>query len=75
MDSSSGLVLNVDTVDKREAKRKSPNMEREGLRRCLSQVQQHCSVTEIATDASTSVAKVIGTKLIVMIVRMEIILD
>ena len=60
MDSGSGLVLNLETVDKREVQGKSPNMEREGLRRCLAKVQERCTVSELATDASTSVAKVLG---------------
>jgi hypothetical protein len=60
MDLGSNLVLNLETVDKREVQGKSPNMEREGLRRCLMRIQKETMVHEIATDASTSVAKVIG---------------
>ena len=46
-------------MDKTEVQRKSSNMEREGLSRCLAKVQKRCTVSELATDASTSVAKVL----------------
>ena len=60
MDTATEKVVHTCTVDKREVRGKSPNMEREALFRGLVSVTQHISVTEVVTDASTSVKKMLG---------------
>ena len=60
MDTDTHLVLHSVTVDKREVGGKSPNMEREALFRCLTQLTKHVQVKEIVTDASTSVKAMLG---------------
>ena len=60
MDTDTQLVLHTITVDKREVGGKSPNMEREALFRCLTQLTKHIQVKEIVTDASTSVKVLLG---------------
>ena len=60
MDTATEMVVQTSTVDKREVGGKSPNMEREALFRSLTAVTQHVTVTEVVTDASTSVKKMLG---------------
>lgn len=62
MDTATELVVHTNAVDKREVGGKSPNMEREGLFRGLTEVTgaQNLKVREIVTDASTSVKTMLG---------------
>lgn len=61
MDNETGQILHVETVDKREVNLQSPNMEREALRRCLQFLtSQNITVTELVTDASSAIRKMLG---------------
>lgn len=39
---------------------KSPNMEREGLRRALHSLDTRANVTEVTTDAAPAIMKMLG---------------
>ena len=61
MDNETGQIIHVKIVDKRELDLQSPNMEREALKRCLSFLQtENISVTELITDALSSIRKMLG---------------
>ena len=60
MESSKNIILNSETVDKREVQNKSPNMEREAVHRALNNIQGKVKVLEITTDCSTAVTKMLG---------------
>ena len=60
MESSKNIILNSETVDKREVQNKSPNMERETVHRALNNIQGKVKVFEITTDCSTAVTKTLG---------------
>lgn len=48
-------------VDKREAERKSPNMEKIGLERCLQQLRNaNLQPKELVTDAHTVIASMMS---------------
>ena len=73
MDSESGTILHFETVDKREVNFKSPNMELEGLKRCLLFLQSHCiKVSEITTDASTSIISFLGKSLVKIVLHVHV---
>ena len=56
MESTDNLILHSVTIDKQEVQLKSPNMEQIGLLQCLKyRTERNVNVTEIVTDASTSV--------------------
>ena len=50
----------MEVIDKRQVKLQSPNMENYGLTRSLDFLLKHVTVTEVITDASTSVHKTLG---------------
>ena len=60
MESSKNIILNSETVDKREVQNKSPNMEWEAVHRALNHIQGKVKVFEITTDCSTAVTKMLG---------------
>ena len=54
-------ILHFFNMDKRDVGLHSPNMEREGLIRCLDfLIQSGLTIKEVVTDSSTSVAKTLG---------------
>ena len=54
-------ILHFVNIDKRDVGLHSPNMEREGLIRCLDfLIQSGLKISEVVTDSSTSVAKTLG---------------
>ena len=56
------MILHVQTVDKREVRLQSPNMEREAFLRGMAfLIDNQLDVAEIVTDASSSVRKSLGT--------------
>lgn len=58
MEATDNQILNV---DKREVGLQSPNMEREGMVRCLNfLLSTGMKISEVVTDSSTSVAKTLG---------------
>jgi len=54
--------VHTEVIDKREVKLKSPNMENEGM---LDFLLQHVTVSEVITDASTSVHKTLGNPILI----------
>ena len=61
MESESGTILHFETVDKQEVNFKLPNMELEGLKQRLLFLRSHgVKVSEITTDASTSIILFLG---------------
>ena len=61
MVSDTNHILHFENIDKREVALRSPNMEREGMRRCLDfLLAKGLTVEELITDASSSVAKMLG---------------
>lgn len=53
-------ILHMEIIDKREVQLKSPNMEREALKRSLDYLCTCVNVKELVTDASTSVIKLLS---------------
>ena len=50
-------ILHFENVDKEEVHHRSPNMEREGIVRCLNfLISKGMAITELVTDSSSSVA-------------------
>ena len=62
MMSDTNHILHFENIDKREVGLRSPNMEREGMSRCLNfLITKGLTVEELITDASSSVAKILGS--------------
>ena len=55
MELISNVVLHIEVLDKRETGGISTNMEREGLTRTLTHLMKCLDISEITTDASTSI--------------------
>ena len=68
MDIDTDKILHTITVDKREVALQSPNMEREAMKRALDFIAG-CDITveELVTDASSSVRKILGIFVIIVI--------
>ena len=60
LDCTSGLVMHCEVVDKRETGLKSTNMERMRLYRSLMYLKDKCRVSELTTDASTTIIAFMG---------------
>ena len=68
MDIDSEKILHTVTVDKHEVGLQSPNMEREAMKRAIDFiVKSDIAVEELVTDASSSVRKMLGMFVIVVI--------
>jgi len=62
MDSDNNRILHVETVDKRDVGLKSPNMEVEAFKRAMKYLtDRSIKITEVVTDASTSVKSITGS--------------
>ena len=61
MDHDTNKILHVETVDKREVRLQSPNMEREAFMRSMTHILEFLQCPEVITDASSSIRKIIGT--------------
>ena len=59
MEQFSSMIVDLEIVDKRETKGISTNMETEGLRRLLLKLKDLVNISEIITDASSSVQTLI----------------
>ena len=57
MDLVSNVIVDIETLDKRETGGVSTNMEREGLTRILLRLMKSLDISEITTDASSSIMK------------------
>ena len=63
MDIDSNRILHMVIVDKREVHLQSPNMEKEGVERAISYIHgQDINITELVTDASSSVRKMLSMR-------------
>ena len=61
MENSQNQTLHFENIDKRQVGLQSPNMEREGMIRCLEFLISHgLKINEVVTDLSTSVTKTLG---------------
>ena len=61
METDHNQILHFENIDKHEVGLHSPNMEREGLIRCLNfLISNGVQIKEVVTDSSTSVAKILG---------------
>ena len=60
MEVSSQYILQVQIVVKRHVALVSSNMELEGLKRSLKNVQEDLNIVELVTDASSSVKNLLG---------------
>lgn len=68
MESEKNLILHFENIDKREVGLRSPNMEREGMTRCLDFLMaKGMEVVELITDSSSSVAKTLGMLMVIII--------
>ena len=61
MEQFTSVLMDLEVLDKRETRGISPNMEREGLKRLLLRLMDKISISEIATDASSSIIKCVDT--------------
>lgn len=68
MDHDTNKILHVETVDKREVRLQSPNMEREAFTRSMAHIQQFVHCPEVITDASSSIRKIIGKFIVFAVV-------
>eukprot|EP00112_Aurelia_sp_Birch-Aquarium-sp1_P013397 Seg2842.5 transcript_id=Seg2842.5/GoldUCD/mRNA.D3Y31 product="hypothetical protein" protein_id=Seg2842.5/GoldUCD/D3Y31 len=57
MEQLTGIILDIEILDRRETGGHSPNMEREGLTRLLEKLMKICDISEVVTDASSSIIK------------------
>ncbi|EDO29014.1 predicted protein [Nematostella vectensis] len=60
MEIVTGYIIEVEIMDKRHVNMKSATMERKALDNALSRVKKVLSVTEVCTDASSSIKKMIA---------------
>ena len=61
MEQFTSALIDLEVLEKRETGGISPNMEREGLKRLLMRLMDKISISEIATDASSSIIKCVET--------------
>ena len=57
MEHVTGVLVDLEVLDRRETGGHSPNMEREGLSRLLLRLMSQIDVSEVVTDASSSIIK------------------
>jgi len=53
-------IIHIECLDKREVGGKSPNMEREALKRAINYLKNVINLKEVVTDASSSGIKMMG---------------
>lgn len=54
-------IVHLECMDKREVGGKSPNMEKEALKRSIEKLKLLVNLKEVVTDASSSIIKMMGT--------------
>eukprot|EP00795_Rhopilema_esculentum_P007938 gene7938-13828_t len=57
MEQLTGIIIDLEVLDRRKTGGHSPNMEREGLTRLLERLMKTFSLSEVVTDASSSIIK------------------
>jgi len=60
MEVTTNYILEIEIRDKRHVGLSSTNMEKEALKNALSRLSAALNVVEVATDASSSIKKLIG---------------
>ena len=60
MELNSNYIIHIEVLDKRHVDLVSTDMEREGIKRSLNKLRKDFHVTELVTDACTSVKKLLG---------------
>ena len=61
MDMNPHKILHIETVDKREVKLQSPNMEHKAFVDSIEHISSQLTCSEVVTDASSSIRKTMGT--------------
>lgn len=59
MEHATNVIVDFEVVDSRETGGNSVNMEREGLRRLLEKMASTMPFSELTTDASSSIMKLV----------------
>ena len=75
METSKNVILQSETVDKREVQNKFPNMEREGVDRAIRHLKEKVNVVEVTTDSSTAVTKCSVRLLCVLFYMFDYVFD
>lgn len=74
MENEDNLILHAVTFDKRQAQLRSPNMERMALVNCLQYItSKEVKVSEVITDASTSVTSDLGMECYIIYISKSIV--
>lgn len=60
MDVTTSYIIDVEVLDKRETNMKSVMMEKQALQNILLRLKRLLTITEVVTDASASIKKLIG---------------
>ncbi len=60
VEESTNLILDIEVLDKRHVGLVSTNMEKEAVNRCLDRLSMDVKISELVTDASTSVKALLG---------------
>lgn len=69
MEHNSGDILAQQVVDRREVDFKSPNMEREGFKRCMAELENFgLKPTEVVTDAHPQIPTIMSMNIVSNIV-------
>ncbi|XP_078368535.1 uncharacterized protein LOC144652394 [Oculina patagonica] len=54
------FIIHLECIDKQEVGGKSPNMEKEALKRAIQQLKNLLNLKEVVTDASSSIIKMMA---------------
>ena len=60
MEITTGYIIDLEVLDKREVELKSVNMEKRALENILQKIKNVLEVVEVVTDASASIKKMVG---------------
>lgn len=60
MDVTTSYIIDVEVLDKRETNMKSVMMEKQAIQNILLRLKRLLTITEVVTDASASIKKLIG---------------
>ena len=60
MDVTTLYIIDLEVLDKRETNMKSVMMEKQALQNILLRLRRLLTITEVVTDASASIKKLIG---------------
>ena len=60
MEMTTGYIIDLEVLDKREVELKSVNMEKRALQNILEQITDVLTVGQVITDASASIKKMMG---------------